>query len=245
MLTAEQIAEQQQRYACCSFDHLVKSMQADIVGETARATKEFNIALKAYWAYEVVSGNSCTVLEVPTDVDCLCEKSYGCSCPDQDCTILPDLTVVVVPCSAPVSGWVITGAGTKEANGVFLETTPIPEAEPGTTTFVTEGGTYLYVPSADPTYFAIAETPGTYLYHALSLTGPWIQDTGDTPVPTSAAATLGDLCETSLTPSQQLTLAVTSPEDETVYAFDCCGQMQFEIFTLTDGFDYELDSPMN
>lgn len=112
MLDHGQIRERASRYACCSFAHLVDSMEADIVGDTACAKKAWKQSLKAYWASEVMSG---TVLDggcytvayasqVAESVDCICKTVYGCKCPEPiDCTIVPDYTVSAVVEELPIA----------------------------------------------------------------------------------------------------------------------------------------------
>jgi len=255
MLTPEQIVERRTRYACCSFDYMYKAIQADIYGDLVCAAENRALAIEVYRAVTImnntdIGSGGCETIAyasfVASQVDCLCE----CSCGDPavipaNCTIPVDAVAVVVPCDTLVDSWIFTGAGTTGVNGVYVPVDMIPEAEPDTQVYAF--GSYTqYIPVGETDY-VVDLVLGTHLYTAPTLSGTWVVDTGVGPAPTQTQATLGDLCETDLTPEEQITLAVPDPDEESIYATSCCGQTELFYFnpTVPEGFDYEFDFGLN
>lgn len=109
MLTHEEIQEREGRYACCAFDHLVRSMRHDIVGKKADADREWRSSLQAYWAAQVMAGttydggiySASFASEVASVMDCacacvltLCPEPTVCPIePVNICDIIADHTV--------------------------------------------------------------------------------------------------------------------------------------------------------
>lgn len=229
-------------------------MNAEITGEPALAKKEWAQSLKAYWGQRVMrstatTGGCYTIIyasAVASVVDCLCQTSYGCDCPEGTSCVIPvDAVAVVVPCDTLVDSWIFSGAGTTGVNGVYVPVDMIPEAEPDTQVYAL--GSYTqYIPVGETDY-VVDLVLGTHLYTAPTLGGTWTVDTGTGPAPTQTQATLGDLCETLLTPEEQITLAVPDPDEESIYATSCCGQTELLYFnpTVPEGFDYEFDFGLN
>ena len=102
MLSTAEIASRERSYACCAFDFLYRSIKADSIGDKKNASLLWGQSLKAYWASEImgdtIDGNWCYTeifaSQVAKDVDCICKSKYGCSCPDDDCDLVPVYTVL-------------------------------------------------------------------------------------------------------------------------------------------------------
>jgi len=123
-------------------------------------------------------------------------------------------------------------------------TTPVV-AVPGSNAYLFNGRIIYQVA---PSVWAMTSTIdlNILLYVSATLTGVWSLATGISPAPTVTQATVSDLCNSTLTALERMTLAVPVPVAG-VYAINCCDDIELAVQQdgSPAGFDYDLDFGIN